>query len=231
MDQLRNFGDSRQTASCAYCGGGANSTDDHVPSKVLLDEPFPPNLPVVSACPACNQGFSLDEEYLACLLDCVLAGSASSEAVGRSKVRRILSEKPALAARLAAAIQSRDRGVLFAVEHDRVQKVLLKLARGHALFELNEPQFEEPSYFHYAPLPFVDAEIREKFERQSQGPELAGWPEVGSRAMQRIVLGKEAGWIVVQAGRYRYLASADNGGILVRMVLSEYLGCEVIWND
>jgi hypothetical protein len=34
--------------------------------------------------------------------------------------------------------------------------------------------------------------------------------------------------VIVQAERYRYLASS-NGVITVRMPISEYLGCEVIW--
>ena len=32
-------------------------------------------------------------------------------------------------------------------------------------------------------------------------------------------------WIVVQQGRYRY-AVAETGGVLILMVLSEYLACE-----
>jgi hypothetical protein len=35
------------------------------------------------------------------------------------------------------------------------------------------------------------------------------------------------GWIVVQQGRYRYAAESD--GSMVRMVLSEYLACQVVW--
>ena len=37
------------------------------------------------------------------------------------------------------------------------------------------------------------------------------------------------GWFVVQPGRYRHLASAADG-ILIRIVLSEYLACEAIWD-
>ena len=56
------------------------------------------------------------------------------------------------------------------------------------------------------------------------------WPEVGSRAMQRLAMAypNTPSWIVVQPGRYRYVACVDDI-VLVRMVLSEYLACEVIW--
>src|SRR5579883_1837339 len=72
MEQIPNFGDIRQLAWCVYCGGGTE-TRDHVPSKVLLDDPLPKNLAVVPACLSCNTGLSGDE-YFACLIECVLAG-------------------------------------------------------------------------------------------------------------------------------------------------------------
>ena len=36
-------------------------------------------------------------------------------------------------------------------------------------------------------------------------------------------------WVEVQPGRYSYLAFDGDGGITVRIVLSEYLACEVVW--
>jgi hypothetical protein len=51
--------------------------------------------------------------------------------------------------------------------------------------------------------------------------------------MQRMLIaGSDVfnGWIVVQPGRYRYLAYVDSA-VTVRMVLSEYLACEVVWEE
>jgi len=42
--------------------------------------------PVVPACVKCNQGFAPDEEYVAALIECVLAGSADGNGVGRHNV-------------------------------------------------------------------------------------------------------------------------------------------------
>ncbi|HEX3530849.1 MAG TPA: hypothetical protein VH988_27620 [Thermoanaerobaculia bacterium] len=192
-----------------------------------MDEPYPPNLPVVGACRLCNEGFSADEEYVACLIDSVIGGSATPASVGREKVRRILSQKPALTARLAGAYREVDRTGRFGVEVDRVRNVVLKLARGHALFELNEPQFRPPEHVRFVPLSLLARNIRDRFE---QPPEGSLWPEIGSRAMQRLVAApdNQPEWVIVQAGRYRYLASADHD-VVVRMVLSEYLACEVVW--
>ena len=55
------FVDERLTGMCVYCGGQPN-TRDHVPSRTLLEEPFPPHMPVVGACANCNAGFSLRQK-------------------------------------------------------------------------------------------------------------------------------------------------------------------------
>src|SRR5215212_9888063 len=99
MDPRKLFADERFTGVCVYCGG-VPSTRDHVPSKVLLDEPFPANLPVVPACQDCNNGFSSDEQYLACLLECAITGSPDPTSVRREKVRRMLCENTSLASLL-----------------------------------------------------------------------------------------------------------------------------------
>ena len=158
MEQIRNFGDERQMTLCVYCSG-VTETRDHVPSKVFLDEPYPENLPVVPACESCNHGFSLDEEYAACLVECALAGSVSPESLQREKVKRILSERPTLASRLWKADErTLSGGVSFSVELGRVRSVALKLARGHAAFELSEPQPGEPSSVRVVPLLLMNAQ-------------------------------------------------------------------------
>jgi len=48
---------------CAYCRQLKKATVDHVPPKLLLEQPFPPNLLTVPACRDCNEGFKADDEY------------------------------------------------------------------------------------------------------------------------------------------------------------------------
>ena len=228
MNQVKNFGDKRQTAFCAYCGG-PTETRDHVPSRVLLDEPYPDNLPVVPACKSCNSSFSKDEEYLACLVECALRGVVGGDGIGRLKIRRILQERPSLAARMERACTAADGHVLFGVEHNRVRNVVLKLARGHATFELNEPQIQEPNSVVFIPLHTISDEARRSFETPPSGSRLMGWPEVGSRAMVRLVESTPGyEWVAVQPGQYRYLACASP--VTVRIVIGEYLACEVVWD-
>lgn len=224
MEYLQDFSDERQRSFCAHCGGDKWNRD-HIPSLVFLDEPYPENLPVVPSCCSCNENLSLDEEYLACLIDCVCSGRVCEESVAREKVRRILHKKPALKRRLEAARMIDGDRTEFTIEGDRAVKVLLKLARGHAAHELGEPQLYEPTHFNVVPLPLMKERVR--FEAP---PDLALFPEVGSRAMQRMFQSGalSAPWIVVQPSRYRFLACGGQT-VEIRIVISEYLACEVIW--
>src|SRR5438876_6029031 len=227
MRQLRTYGDERELASCAYCGG-ETGTRDHCPSRVLLDEPYPDNLAVVPACAECNSRFSADEEYFACLVGCALSGSTDPSKIHRPKIRRILTHKPALRSRLEQARVSSQEGTLFRPEQERVTAVIAKLAQGHALFELHQSCRETPGAIELKPLDVMTQIERDEFEYPA--PPLL-WPEVGSRAMQRLVvggIGREAAWIDVQEGLYRFQASPADG-VEIRIVINEYLACRVHW--
>jgi len=226
--------DKRLTGCCVFCGGPPD-TRDHVPSRILLDEPLPAYLPVVDACGGCNQSFSLDEEYLACLLDCVLSGTADPEGLQRKKVRLALSHNPKLTKMLDKCKRVDEAGrLVWQPQDDRVRNTVLKLARGHAAYELSLPQLEDPLEVTAAPFVAMSEEQHSGFE-DALGGTIQGWPEVGSRAFHRACgaapdpLEEDRGWVVVQPGRYRYCVM-QTGGVLVQMVLSEYLACRVVWD-
>ena len=73
--------DSRVEELCVYCGEPA-TTRDHVPSKAFLDKPYPDNIPVVPCCSNCNNQFSKDEEYFACVLECLKCNSTDITKLG-----------------------------------------------------------------------------------------------------------------------------------------------------
>lgn len=225
MRQLRNLGDERQTAFCAYCGGPAE-TRDHVPPRVFLDKPYPSNLPVVPACRECNQKISIDEEYVARLLECVICGSTNVSDIERYRIASILKRKPKLTSRLNESRQILlDNNTWFKIEADRIRRVVLKLAKGHAAFELNEPQLDDPHSVFFNPFIQMDKKQVDIFESM---PSEQIYPEVGSRGMQRLIE-DSLGWIVAQPQRYRYLTLVDFNRIVVRFVIREYLACEVVF--
>lgn len=205
---------------------------------MFLDEPFPANLPATVSCLSCDKGFA-DEAYLACLLECVLAGLCDPEKIVRPKIAKILEGNPTLAAEIERGRSVTDDEIVFAVDHRRVRNVVLKLARGHAAYELNAPQLDEPVNVRIMPIMPIMQIMRimrmseadyEAFEQDTGG--LSGWPEVGSRAMNRVIIALRKSfvedWLIVQEGNYRYRTSQD-GGLQLRFVIREYLACDVLW--
>lgn len=224
---IQSYGDSRTLLYCAFCGG-ATGTRDHCPSRIFLDKPYPDDLPVVPACRECNNSFSIDEEYLACLIACVLAGTTNPENIERPSIQISLQHSAALRVRLEQARNENDGKVIYVPEIARVNNVITKLAQGHALYELHESRPTQPDAVWAVPLELLTEEQRSAFEY----PDLpAVWPEVGSRAMQRMVIDGEPDypWISVQPGMYRYLASQESG-TTIHIVIQEYLAGFVQWN-
>ena len=242
VDQLRDFADGRLVVGCIYCGG-LEETRDHVPSRIFLDAPLPENLPVVPACVRCNNGFSLDEQYVACVIESVISGTADPDRIQRPQIAEILRNNGALRSKIAAAKKQVGQQTTFAVEEKRVRNVLLKLARGHAAFELTAACRDEPTSFAWRPMPLMTPDEIDAFDAVHM-PQTFG--EVGSRGLQRMRVVQAtlksvttgelstvgflmSDWVDVQDGRYRYLAIDDAGEIRVKIIIREYLACEVIW--
>ena len=230
MKRIKCHGDSRILTGCFNCGG-VPDTVDHTPPKVLIDKPYPDEMIVVPSCYDCNNSASLDESWLSCLVECVVTGEVEADRVSRSAVAKMLARSPALAASMAAIRSVGEDGTTFSPDMQRVRRIVTKIARAHAAYELHEHFEYEPIAVEVFPIPLLSDEALLEFETLGGGG-TAMWPEVGSRAMQRLVEGypgDRAGWIVVQEGRYRYMAGVEDGSV-VRMVLSEYLGCRVFWD-
>ncbi len=160
---------------------------------------------VVECCKDCNGSFALHEEYLACFIACVLAGSTSPNDIGRPKVSRILRDSPVLAARIAASLApSADCDLIWIPEIDRVRTVLLKLALGHVAHQLNLPRIEEPESFDFGSLSLLSPSDVEAFFHPQEMP---FWPEIGSRAFIRACQGPASApadqWQIVQNRRYQ----------------------------
>lgn len=224
------FADERLRGFCVFCGGEP-STDDHVPARVFLDEPYHAAANVVDACLKCNSGASLDEQYVACLIESVVCGSTDPASLERDKVRRTFAHAPALGSMIARG-RSPDLfgGLDWAITREqfaRVERVVVKLARGLVAFEESNPQLDEPERVWIAPLLALNDAQREEFEAMTTTPGVVHrWPEVGSRAFIRACERPEEGpWIVVQPERFRYRVE----GTEVRMVVRDYLACVVAW--
>lgn len=224
--------DERLKGGCAYCGSEAD-TRDHVPSRVLLDKPYPPDLPVVGACKKCNNGFSIHERLVACLVDCAACGGTETPRL-RPSVRRMLAEDDRLTMQVELVLRA---GASWLCEQESVGVVLEKLARGHQAF-LEYPVRDALASVRVAARPEMSADDLWDFD-QLPTPELL--PEIGTRAFVNLVVAMPAeltsdqpklvdgGWNVVQEGRYRYVSVLTRTHTTIRFVIGEYLFCEVVW--
>ena len=238
MRSITDYSDSRNKAWCIHCTRALSNmpvTRDHVPTKGLLREPLPDNVPVIPVCLECNNGFSADEEYLIAFLGCVLSGSTdpkdhqegSARILSRQGKLRELIERSKRTFTTAGG----ETKIVWQPDHKRIERVVVKNARGHIFFELGEPMLEAPASVWATPLETMKADDRNEFERRNSRSWGAGaiWPEVGSRMMQRCVTGADTDgeWVIVQPGVYRY--AVDEGPIGIRLVIAEYLAAEVSW--
>lgn len=238
MERIEDFVDDREKSwriHCARSLTGLVTNQDHVPTKGLLAKPRPHHLPVVTICRECNGGFSRDEQYAVTFLSCVLSGSTEPErqmnpsaarALARSAPLRALLER----ARVEFKTQAGETQMVWRPDTDRINRVVLKNARGHAYFELGEPMLDPPVQVWASPLQALTNSERAKLESQGSVGEYAPWPEVGSRMMTRLLSGADmdGNWVVVQQGTYRYSVRQDDG-LRVRSVWAEYLATEVLW--
>lgn len=219
MEQMRDFSDERISSRCCFCGGDG-STGDHVPSKAFFDEPFPENLMIVRCCKECNNSFSADEEYAACVIEVARCGSLDVE---REKVKRMLAHNQTGCAGVLSAAEAIRTSVSARVNDSKIEKIIGKIARGLATFLAG--MWVSDLQCEMMILPKLSHEERMSFE-ESQGHEV--WPEVGARLMQMMVVCDHdvlvPQWEVCQKDRFRYLIIQKSDYCEVRMVFSEYLG-------
>ena len=236
MKPLEDFSDERLKLHCIHCGvflEACDANEDHVPSKCLLDRPLPDNPPKVTVCAACNLSFARDEEYLSVLLAAVLTGDAAPDASRFPKAATAIRRSPKLHARIEQSKREQltlfgEPEILWAADAERVERVIVKNARGHLLHELGEATPAHPKSVAFFAVTRLSPDQRDAFEYIDEGPLL---PEVNSRMLQR-VLGIEplkGGWVEVQPEVYRYAVMQNMDEVTVRTLIREYLATEVVW--
>jgi hypothetical protein len=115
---------------CVFCCKSA-STKDHIPSKSLLEKPYPNNLLTVSSCKKCNEAFSPDEEYLLNVLVEISLNPILLAKKEYGNVYRARQRSPKLNNRIQNSLIEGDDGrVYIQPEYKRIYKVIEKNALG-----------------------------------------------------------------------------------------------------
>lgn len=236
---FNDFSDERNKAWCIHCGSTLSNKKcnrDHVPSRTLLNKPYPENLSIVIICEDCNEDFSKDEEYTSAFLSAVLSGSTDPDLQKIATGKRVFTENKKLRARIEKSkieyeTQSGSSNIVWRPEIKRIENVVLKNSRGHAYFELGEPLMEKPNFVSLAPIPSMSKSSKAQYFGTLSSP--SGWGEVGSVWMNRLMVTAnwdEYGFLEVQPDVYGFRIDTDSG-ISIKTVLHNYLATEVVWND
>lgn len=218
---------------CIYCYKKAN-TREHIPSKIFLDEPYPKTLALLPSCFKCNNSFSKDEQYVACLIDYIQYIQYELQDVKREKIRKAFNTRPNIKQEMENTIvDSKDKKSKYIkYNHEKIESILLKLSIGHATYSLSRVHLEKPSGIYYKFLPEVTEEEFNNFNAEVIC-DIA--PEIGSRSFNNIALTDDSIpmtlWNIVQENQYRFLAYENKSGLYVRIVIGEFLYSEVIWNN
>jgi hypothetical protein len=238
---------------CIYCGEIATSRE-HIPSKVFLEEPFPDNLYLVPACSKCNNSFSQDELYTWFIIK--ILEQYSGKCLNENLKKRSISH-PDIYGKAKKDISdfadmfSDDSALMFEFKSKRIERILEKLAIGHAVYELSEGYFSGGSegwqalMIKYAFAPALSQEVMDDFNAINIVNDLL-WPEIGSRIYENFYaitfsLNEVNGdnstslggcffdWVEIQSGVYRYITNFASDEIQVKIVIDEFLFAEVVY--
>lgn len=217
---------------CPYCGcvlDSTNKTVDHIPSKALIDKPYPANMAAIPCCTSCNRRFSLDEEYSSVLLECVKQQSFDSNVFSRESIKKTVLHTPSLLETVRRRVRFESEGRFsIAPDDDRFKAVLFKLVKAHL-------RFEDSMFL------IRDDSIRLSFNSIDNMPEpdvtrfltpfsATLLPEVGSRALESVMIIQDdntrqirccSPWICYQKDTYSFCVAAT--GDRVKILLHGFL--------
>lgn len=224
---------------CVYCGDKAD-TREHCPSRAFLNKPYPTDLPTVPACKRCNNGFSVDEKYTSAYINYLREYYENGSMDNFSSNDEGGSEN-------VDARRAVEKFVKNPCSDERLMRIFTKLAVCHATYEISAGYYSQEhmitiTRIAYGIKPmFEPAEWQELEHAEIVSDEIL--PEMGSRAFRNIyvveietksVEGEEhripillMDWVDVQEGFYKYQVCLKNGQVWVKMIIRDFLYCEV----
>lgn len=142
-----------------------------------------------------------------------------------------LAKNSKLKALIEQQIRIANQKVYYSYDENRLCRILVKLAKGHAGYEFDHISFDDDNI--EVTYDFIFNMAEETLNKFDEIPEMSIFPEVGSRScampnvVQNIITGKSSVfmfWNEVQENQYRYQVSYnESGGICVKIVIYEML--------
>ena len=244
MDQHEEIAQEHNKMRCIHCRTAIVCNDvpvsmDHIPSRCLLEKPYPDNLASTEICKKCNHSFSQDEEYFAILIAAMINETADSENKVSKSIQKTLASNKNILDEIESAKTIEYMGghtvVCWNPDLRRVENVVVKNARGHVYFQHSKPVFHSPEFVRVQPLHTM-SQIQQAEFLYSDTDNV--WPEVGTRMLHRMAENfanfkpscdkNDWFWIVAQKSIYRYAINVV-GKIRVRILIREFLAADIVW--
>lgn len=228
--------------NCIFCGDVAE-TREHAPSKVFISPPLPSDLPTIPSCQKCNNKFSSDELYSAMLIK-LLRNKYDGYSLTPLDQER-LSKKEG---REAAQFIIENEDALEYIDNKRLENVLIKLARSHAVYELYDCfEYEDKSRFKidlfYDFKPFIEQDVKNDIASIVRADNLL-LPEMGAKFYERLCCIHLQGvngpsqmvipflaWNDIKEDEYSYTAYIDNLNIVVKIIIQNFLFAKITFID
>ena len=167
-------------------------------------------------------------------LEVILKGTTDGDFVDNPKIVRILNRNNVLYteidnSKIEYQTLRGESKIDWKPNMKRIENVVVKNARGHAMYEFDEPMTERPNSIIIRLFSAMGESEKSEFLNSNDGHGL--WPEVGGRMMQRIITGDGLinGWVDLQEGFYRYSVNQQESAIRVKSIIREYLTKSVSW--
>ena len=145
---------------CAYCGNDNPKTKDHIPPKGVFAKPLPKDLITVPCCSKCHEGTSEDDLYFRTIL-LTSSNLIKDEKAMKQMKHAINSLRKPKRAKLAQSILNSlteaeivsEAGLILGkqpairIDHDRIERVLVRIVRGLYFKELGSPLLKSNNVF------------------------------------------------------------------------------------
>ncbi len=231
---------------CIFCGVESN-TREHAPSKVFISEPLPTDLPTVPSCRKCNNSYASDELYTAVLIK-LLRKRYDNYELTAVDLKRLNTKEGQDAFQFIENYGDK----LGYIDNKRLERVLIKLARSHAVYELftcyeynsSDPKYDINLFYDYKP--FMEESIKEEIDSIVLMNDKI-LPEMGANLYQRIYCaepispslnnnGKDSIisfllWNEINDGEYRYTSYIEDGKYVVKIVIQDFVYAKIIFSD
>jgi hypothetical protein len=229
-DMARPFIEKKKhlQSRCVYCGEYA-TTREHIPSRVFLDEPYPFDLTIVPACLKCNNSFSRDEQYVACLTDYVRFITSNQSVPLHNKTSDMFLHDSVL--RDSIEIVGDNININF--DTYAIESILFKLARGH-ISSNNDISYQNKIVLCKFSLGMLPTNGDWECFNDSILVEATG--EIGSDYTHNLLVVTSqdlesevySSWNDIQEGNYRLLVLERDSKFIVRIVIFETLYAELV---